>query len=112
MTTNLKFVGEIRLEIIADELRIACIHTIQGSEGCEASHGLGEGWMVWFLDWDLTVTSSPGGGAVTKFSAVFINIFFRNWKRFDKLGYQLSGQPCINLLHFMHAHSTVSDEIR
>ena len=81
-------------------------------ENPEASYGLGIGWMAWFLDWDLTVTSSPGGGAVTRVSAVFMKPSLRKWKRFDGLCYQLPGLPSIDLSHFVHAHSSLSDDVK
>ena len=40
----------------------------KSSEACD---GFGSGWSLWLLIWDLTVTSSRGGEAVTEVSAVF-----------------------------------------
>ena len=90
----MRVAGGIGLEITAGELRKACIHIMQGrEENSDTFHVLGRGCMVWLLDWDLTVTSSPGGGVVTDFSAVFLERFFRKWKRFDGLCYQFAGLP-------------------
>lgn len=80
----------------------------KSSEACD---GVGTGWSLWLLIWDLTVTSTPEAKPLQK-SRQYLS---SKIKRFERLGpgYALQGLPSTNLPYLrdvrVHVRSQLSD---